>query len=115
MTTLGTVSYAIIEGPDYGWSSAPILACFAVAAAALAVFGCYEPRRADPLIDLRFFRSLPFSGAALTAVTGLCAFAGFLFLITLYLQDVRGYRPLTAGLFPLVAAGADDPVPARAA
>jgi EmrB/QacA subfamily drug resistance transporter len=101
MTTLGTVSYAIIEGPDYGWASAPILACFAVAAAALAVFGWYQPRRADPLIDLRFFRSLPFSGAALTAVTGLCAFAGFLFLITLYLQDVRGYRPLIAGLFLL--------------
>ncbi|HEY7263070.1 MAG TPA: MFS transporter [Trebonia sp.] len=101
MTTLGTVSYAIIEGPDYGWTSTPILACFAVAAAALAVFGWYEPRRADPLIDLRFFRSLPFSGAALTAVTGLCAFAGFLFLITLYLQDVRGYRPLIAGLFLL--------------
>jgi predicted MFS family arabinose efflux permease len=101
MTTLGTVSYAIIEGPDYGWASAPILACFAVAAAALAAFGWYEPRRADPLIDLRFFRSLPFSGAALTAVTGLCAFAGFLFLITLYLQDVRGYRPLIAGLFLL--------------
>jgi EmrB/QacA subfamily drug resistance transporter len=101
MTTLGTVSYAIIEGPDYGWSSARILACFAVAAAALAVVGWYEPRRADPLIDLRFFRSLPFSGAAVTAVTGLCAFAGFLFLITLYLQDVRGYRPLTAGLFLL--------------
>jgi MFS family permease len=72
-----------------------------VAAAALAIFPCYERRRAEPLIDLRFFRSLPFSGAALTAVTGLAAFAGFLFLITLYLQDVRGYRPLTAGLFLL--------------
>jgi EmrB/QacA subfamily drug resistance transporter len=101
MLTLGTLSYAIIEGPAYGWASARILACFAVAVAALAVFLAYEPRRAEPLVDLRFFRSLPFSGAALTAVTGLGAFAGFLFLITLYLQDVRGYRPLDAGLFLL--------------
>ena len=36
MITLGTVSYGIIEGPDYGWASARILACFAVAAVALA-------------------------------------------------------------------------------
>jgi EmrB/QacA subfamily drug resistance transporter len=101
ITLLGTVSYAIIEGPAYGWGSARIVACFAAAALALAVFLGYEPRRQDPLVDLRFFRSLPFSGAALTAVTGLCAFAGFMFLITLYLQDVRGYRPLVAGLFLL--------------
>jgi len=98
---LGTVTYGIIEGPSYGWGSARILACFAAAALALAVFLGYERRRAEPLMDLRFFRSLPFSGAAVTAVTGLAAFAGFLFLITLYLQDVRGYRPLTAGLFLL--------------
>jgi len=98
---LGTVTYGIIEGPAYGWGSAQILACFAVAAAALVTLLAYEPRRAEPLVDLRFFRSLPFSGAALTAVTGLVAFAGFLFLITLYLQDVRGYRPLVAGLFLL--------------
>ena len=31
----------------------------------------------------------------------MCAFAGFLFLITLYLQEVRGYSALTAGLFLL--------------
>jgi MFS family permease len=101
MITLGAVSYGIIEGPGYGWGSVRILACFAAAAVALAVFLGYEPRRAQPVVDLRFFRSLPFSGAALTAVTGLAAFAGFLFLITLYLQDVRGYRPLVAGLFLL--------------
>ncbi len=101
MITLSTVTYGIIEGPDYGWASARILACFAVGAVALAAFLWHEPRRDEPLLDLRFFRSRPFSGAALTAVTGLCAFGGFLFLITLYLQDVRGYRPLIAGLFLL--------------
>jgi len=99
MLALVTVSYAIIEGPGDGWSSPLILACFAVCAVSLAVLLWWEPRCAEPLIDLRFFKSLPFSGAALTAVTGMAAFAGFLFLITLYLQEVRGYRPLVAGLF----------------
>ncbi|HEY6792655.1 MAG TPA: MFS transporter, partial [Trebonia sp.] len=93
-----TLTYAIIEGPEYGWGAARIVACFAIAAAALAGFLWHEHRREQPLVDLRFFRSLPFSGAALTAICGMGAFAGFLFLMTLYLQDARGYRPLLAGL-----------------
>jgi hypothetical protein len=67
MILLVTVSYAIIEGPRYGWAAPRILLCFAAAAAALCAFVGWEPRRADPVVDLRFFRSLPFSGAALTA------------------------------------------------
>jgi EmrB/QacA subfamily drug resistance transporter len=93
-----SLTYAIIEGPGYGWGAARIVACFAIAAAALAGFLWHEHRREQPLVDLRFFRSLPFSGAALTAICGMGAFAGFLFLMTLYLQDARGYRPLLAGL-----------------
>jgi len=106
MLTLVALTYGIIEGPSRGWSSALILGCFALAAASLAALLAWEPRRAEPLIDVRFFRSLPFSGAALTAITGMAAFAGFLFLITLYLQEVRGYRPLVAGLFLLPMAAA---------
>ena len=101
IAVLGTLSYAIIEGPGYGWGAARIIACFAAAAACLAVFLWHERRREQPLVDLRFFRSLPFSGAALTAITGMGAFAGFLFLNTLYLQDVRGFSPLAAGLYLL--------------
>ena len=61
----------------------------------------YESRREDPLIDLAFFRSIPFSGATLMAVCAFGAFSGFLFLNTLYLQDVRGLSALHAGLFLL--------------
>ena len=103
---LGSLTYGIIEGPSYGWGSARILAFFAVTVIAVIAFLFYEPRREDPLIDIRFFRSLPFSGATLTAVSATSALGGFLFLITLYLQDVRGYRPLFAGLFLLPMAAA---------
>jgi MFS family permease len=61
----------------------------------------YERRRFEPLIDVRFFRSTPFSGATLIAVSAFAAFSGFLFLNTLYLQDVRGLSPLDAGLYTL--------------
>jgi predicted MFS family arabinose efflux permease len=58
----------------------------------------HEPRRTDPLIELRFFRSVPFSGATLIAISAFGAFGGFLFMNTLYLQTIRGLSPMQAGL-----------------
>ena len=95
---LGALAYGIIQGPGYGWSSPKIFGFFLLATAALAVLLAYEPRREDPLIDFRFFRSMPFTGANLTAICAISAMAGFLFLTTLYLQDVRGESALQAGL-----------------
>ena len=95
---LGALAYAIIEGPSMGWFSPEIFGFFALSVAALAVLLAYEPRRSDPMIDLRFFRSVPFAGANLTAVCAIASMAGFLFLSTLYLQDVRGMSALRAGL-----------------
>ena len=99
--TLATVTYAIIEGPRHGWRSPVIVALFLLALLSLAALLRWEPRRTDPLLDLRFFRSVPFSSATLTAVTAFGAFAAFLFLNTLYLQGSRGYSALEAGLCTL--------------
>ena len=101
---LGSVTYGIIEGPGAGWDSYGIVGCFALGAAALAALLIYEPRRAEPLLELRFFRSVPFSGATVIAVSAFAALAGFLFLTTLYLQEVRGLSPLHAGLYTLPTA-----------
>jgi EmrB/QacA subfamily drug resistance transporter len=102
---LAAVTYAIIEGPGTGWSSPRILACFALSAVAACALAAWEPRRAEPLIDLRFFRSASFSGAAVIAICAFAALAGFLFLNTLYLQDVRGFSAFHAGLYTLPMAG----------
>src|ERR1700691_1685146 len=98
IVTLGALSYAIIEGPARGWSSPEIFGFFVLAVAALAILLAYEPRRAEPMIDMRFFRSVPFAGANISAVCAIAAMSGFLFLSTLYLQDVRGLSALQAGL-----------------
>jgi EmrB/QacA subfamily drug resistance transporter len=95
---LASLAYAIIQGPADGWRSPPIAGLFLLSVAALALLLRYEPGRADPLIDFRFFRSVPFSAANATAVCAIAASAGFLFLTTLYLQDVRGFSALRAGL-----------------
>jgi EmrB/QacA subfamily drug resistance transporter len=101
LTVLASVTYGIIEGPVAGWGSVRIVGCFVLGAVALAALLGYEPHRAEPLLDLRFFRSAPFSGATVIAVCAFGALAGFLFLNTIYLQDVRGLSPLHAGLYTL--------------
>ncbi|MBO0855161.1 MAG: MFS transporter [Nocardia sp.] len=76
-------------------------AMFAVTAVALAAFLYAEARHRSPFIDLRFFRSVPFSAATLTAV---CAFAGlgaFLFEASMYLQGIRHYSAVHTGLLYL--------------
>jgi len=102
---LGSLTYAVIQGPVQGWASAPILALFAVSCTALAAFVIVERRTPEPLLELRFFRSLPFSGASVIAVLSFVVLAGFLFVITLYLQQVQGDSPLRAGLALLPATG----------
>jgi EmrB/QacA subfamily drug resistance transporter len=101
MVVLATVTYGIIEGPDDGWGSLVITGCFVVAAVSAVLLVWYERRRPEPLLDIRFFRSVPFTGATLTAVCGFSALAGFLFLNSLYLQNARGFSPLHAGLLTL--------------
>ncbi|HEY2098318.1 MAG TPA: MFS transporter, partial [Pseudonocardia sp.] len=101
IVVLGSIVYGIIEAPRVGWVSTETLVLAAVAVAALIALLIYEPRHTDPLLELRFFRSMPFSGATVTAVAGFCAYGSFLFLNTLYLQDVRGFSALQAGLCTL--------------
>ncbi len=95
----GSLTYAIIEAPDSGFTS--ILPFAILALAALVALLWYEPRRDEPLIDLRFFRSAPFSGATVIAISAFSALGGFLFLSTLYLQNVVGLDALHAGLWML--------------
>jgi EmrB/QacA subfamily drug resistance transporter len=101
IVSLAALVYAIIEGPNRGWTSPEILALFAVAAIAAVGFAGYEKRHREPLLDLRFFGSAPFTGATVIAVLAFACLGGFLLLNTLYLQDVRGYSAVHAGLFML--------------
>jgi EmrB/QacA subfamily drug resistance transporter len=98
---LASLTYAIIEGPSTGWGSPEILGLFAVAAISFIALTAYELHREEPLIEVRFFRSAPFSGASAIAICAFAALGGFLLLNTLYLQDVRGLSPFEAGLYTL--------------
>ncbi len=101
IVALASLTSAVIDGRRAGWSSPPIVACFGLAGASVCAFVAYEARRPEPLIDPKFFRSLPFSSATVIAVLAFASFSGFLFLNSLYLQDTRNLPPSVAGLCTL--------------
>jgi EmrB/QacA subfamily drug resistance transporter len=100
---LASLTYGIIEAPSAGWLSGQTIGLFVLATATLAALVPYEVRRPEPLIEPRFFRSLPFSGASAIAVLAFAALGAFLFINTLYLQEVRvpHLSAFTAGLCTL--------------
>ncbi|HEX2213247.1 MAG TPA: MFS transporter [Mycobacterium sp.] len=107
MTFLFGIVFVLIEGPGMGWTNPLLVAAAVVAVAAFAGFIAYEARRHDPFIDLRFFRSIPFASATGIAVCAFAAWGAFLFMMSLYLQDERGYSALHTGLIYLpIAIGA---------
>ncbi len=105
IAVLASLTYAIIEGPKAGFASVQNVGLFVFSAACLVALIGYERRRVQPLVEVRLFRSAPFSGATAIAVFAFASLGGFLFLNTLYLQDVRGLSALHAGLYTLPMAG----------
>lgn len=95
--TLSLLIYALIEATVDGWTSPLILGLFAASFVSLVAFLVTETRVAEPLLDLETFRIPSFSGAFVVAVLVFVGFTGFLFLNTLYLQEIRGFSALAAG------------------
>ena len=98
---LASLTYGIIAAPKAGWTSAQTIGLFCLSALALGGLIPYERRRREPLLELRFFRSVPFSSASAIAVLAFAALGAFLLLNTLYLQEARGFSALHAGLLTL--------------
>ncbi|MHA7135374.1 MFS transporter [Oerskovia turbata] len=93
--------YALTEGPAVGWG-APVVVGTLGAAVVLAVAWCVvELRVKDPLVDFRIFRLRAYDGGLTANLTMNLAFAGLSYLLVLWLQNVRGYDPVVAGLLML--------------
>jgi DHA2 family multidrug resistance protein-like MFS transporter len=110
---VGLLIWTIIEAPSRGWSSGASLAGFAGAAVLLAFFGWREGHRADPMLDIRLFRNPRFSAASASISMAFFGLFGFIFMITMYFQLVRGYSTLKAGAATLpfaVVMGSLSPV-----
>ncbi|MFI7387784.1 MFS transporter [Streptomyces sp. NPDC049813] len=90
--------YAVVSGPEHGWTSAHVLLGAVVGACALSGFVVWERRFPHPMLDMSFFRNRTFTGAVFGALLITFGSGGALFLLTQQLQFVLGYGPLEAGL-----------------
>jgi MFS family permease len=90
--------FTLVEAPDAGWTSARTLAGFAAAAAILAAFVAHERRVPTPLVRLGILRSGSLVRANLGAMALIGGWFGFQFVVTLYMQQVRGWSALETGL-----------------
>ncbi|MGR8009663.1 MFS transporter [Streptomyces hypolithicus] len=100
LSTVGmtAVVYAIISGPEHGWSSTQVLLSATVGVLVLGAFVLWELRIPYPMLDMHFFRNQRFIGAVAGAILVAFGMGGSLFLLTQHLQFVLGYGPLEAGL-----------------
>jgi EmrB/QacA subfamily drug resistance transporter len=96
--SLFALTYALIEGHDKGWTSAQIIASFAIAALAGAIFMLIESRTEHPMVDLRIFGIRQFSGGTTTMMIWAFGILGIYFFTSLYLQGILGFSPTKAGL-----------------
>ena len=90
--------YAIVNGNQWGWSSARTLGLLGAAAALMALFVAIEGRVSSPLMPLALFRLRNVATANVVGVLWAAGMFAWFFLSALYLQRVLGYDPLHVGL-----------------
>jgi EmrB/QacA subfamily drug resistance transporter len=90
--------YTIIEAPNHGWIGTRSIAGFALGASLFVAFIAWERRAAAPMLDVELFRNLRFSAASGAVTISFFSLMGFIFLVTLYFQFLKGYAPFSTGL-----------------
>src|SRR5205823_13592514 len=90
--------YAISQAPAVGWTATRTLAMLAASAVLLAAFLVTEARAEAPLLPLRLFRLKTLAGSNMVGFLLGASFYGYIFIGTLYMQQVLGYSPMKTGL-----------------
>lgn len=105
--TLASTTFVLMEGDTLGWGDAELLGALLMAIMSVTGFILWERRTPEPVLDLRFFRSIPFSLANLIAVLAFASLATFLYLNSIYLQQEKGYPAFYTGfmMLPLAISG----------
>jgi EmrB/QacA subfamily drug resistance transporter len=94
---LFSLTYGLIEGNTYGWTSGRIVVAFAVAVVALVGFVLLERHQRTPMLDLSLFRNRTFAGANAVMLLVSLAMFGVFFFVSLYMQNILGYSAVQAG------------------
>jgi len=102
---IASLTWALIQAGERGWTDTWILAAFAAAAIILPLFIWVELRAERPMIPMSFFRSRTFVGANIDSFMIAFLITGVSFFLTLYQQNIHGFSPIRTGLslIPMVA------------
>jgi EmrB/QacA subfamily drug resistance transporter len=95
---IGTIVWAVIEGPVHGWTSTTSIAAFGAGALMLAAFIAWQRHTDHPMLDVSVFSNMRFTAGSVAVTFAFFALMGFVFLVTQYFQFVRGYGTLEAGV-----------------
>ena len=93
-----SVLMALTRAPEDGWGAPNVVALFAVSAVSLVAWVYVELTEESPLLDLRIFRNPPFTMAASVHFIATMVLISVVFMVPLFLQDIRGLSPLEAGI-----------------
>src|SRR4051812_36305608 len=102
---LSVLVWGLIEAPSRGWSDPLVLAAFAASLLGLVAFAAWERRAPAPMLEIALFRNPRFSASSAAISLAFFALFGTIFFLTQYLQEVRGYSALEAGLRTMPVAG----------
>jgi predicted MFS family arabinose efflux permease len=97
-TAMAALIYTIIEAPQRGWGAALTVAGLVLSAVLFAAFIAHERRVRIPMLDVGLFRNPRFSAASAAVTITFFSLMGFIFVITLYFQFLKGYGPLSTGV-----------------
>jgi EmrB/QacA subfamily drug resistance transporter len=105
VTALTALTLGLIQGPLWGWGSAPIVLLLVAAVALFAAFVVAERRAREPVFNLDFFRHRNFAGATTSIFVIDFSFGALLFFLPLYFQEIADYSPLETGVLLLPLTG----------
>jgi MFS family permease len=101
LTATGAITFlvfALVQGPETGWSSPRIIVAIAAGLVLFATFTLIERRTRDPIVPRRLLANRPLIIAVAIAFMFMATFGSLLYFLSIYFQDVRGYDPLQAGI-----------------
>jgi EmrB/QacA subfamily drug resistance transporter len=100
LATVGMTAliYGIIEAPGKGWGSTEVVVALALALVVLIAFVLREHSARHPMLPVQFFADRRFSAASGALALTFFGLSGYIFLLTQYLQFVRGLDPLEDGV-----------------
>jgi EmrB/QacA subfamily drug resistance transporter len=95
---LAALLYGLVNGSSRGWTDPQVLGILIGAVTIITIFIIWEKRLSQPLIEIGFFRSSHFSAGILALIIMGLGLNGVNYVLTYYMQFVRGYSALGTGL-----------------